>query len=337
MIKQIKKEHEIEMQEGPRKKISLDDVSRIVWTRCFGVRFDEKALIITDKQREEIAQSLLGIGKELCKCQIVTIDGMKMHGEEPSEKITKMMFDADVVIAPTTFSLTHTEAALEASGNNTRIITMPGITKEMFLRAIPLDYKSLYQCGENLIEKMSGNEVKIETRAGTDLYLRSDGRKYHNCCGIMQKAEHGKILNLPDGEICIAPLEGKAEGRIVIDTSSAPDSETKFGIIGRVKKPFKISVEGGEMVDCENDVLWKAVTSANHGTNLAELGIGINPKATITGRILEDEKVLGTAHIGFGTNKDMGGIIQTSVHMDTVFMKPTIDIDGERVILEGKF
>ena len=77
------------MQEGPRKKISLDDVSRIVWTRCFGVRFDEKALIITDKQREEIAQSLLGIGKELCKCQIVTIDGMKMDPEECTEEIDR--------------------------------------------------------------------------------------------------------------------------------------------------------------------------------------------------------------------------------------------------------
>ena len=71
--------------------------------------------------------------------------------------------------------------------------------------------------------------------------------------------------------------------------------------------------------------------------NMAEFGIGTNPKARITGTILEDEKVKGTAHIAFGTNASFGGKIQTSIHLDYVFDKPTITIDGREIVREGEF
>ena len=38
------------------------------------------------------------------------------------------------------------------------------------------------------------------------------------------------------------------------------------------------------------------------GTSLAELGIGTNEKAILTGNLLEDEKILGTAHVAFGAS-----------------------------------
>ena len=336
MIKPIKIEREQEDSKEVTKELKLDDVSRIVWNQCVGARIDEKALIVVDKEHMDIAKSLLDVGNELCDCKIALIERRGIDTNEPSEAIATSMMGSDVIIAPTTFSLTHTEAVLKAVENGARIITMPGITKETYLRAIPVDYKQMCRINTELMNKLNGREVKITTKQGTDLYLRIDGRSFVNNCGTFT-ASPRKITNLPGGEIFIAPLEDKSEGKIIIDTSSAPDSETKFGVIGRVKRPFRITVEGGEMVDCENDVLWKAVTSADHGTNLAELGIGTNEKAKIIGKILEDEKVMGTSHVAFGTNKSFGGVVQTSVHFDCVFMKPTVEVDGEIVIIEGKF
>ena len=73
------------------------------------------------------------------------------------------------------------------------------------------------------------------------------------------------------------------------------------------------------------------------GTNLAELGIGTNEAATVTGNILEDEKILGSVHIAFGASAGIGGTVTVPVHLDSVVLEPTLDIGGTRVIEAGRF
>jgi leucyl aminopeptidase (aminopeptidase T) len=72
------------------------------------------------------------------------------------------------------------------------------------------------------------------------------------------------------------------------------------------------------------------------GTNVAELGIGTNEKATVTGNILEDEKILGTAHVAFGASAAIGGTVQVPVHLDVVVIKPTVELDGEPIVRDGE-
>jgi leucyl aminopeptidase (aminopeptidase T) len=61
------------------------------------------------------------------------------------------------------------------------------------------------------------------------------------------------------------------------------------------------------------------------------LGIGINPGALLIGSTIMDEKVLGTAHIGIGSNFWFGGEIKTVFHGDQIFKNPQIFINGERI------
>lgn len=72
------------------------------------------------------------------------------------------------------------------------------------------------------------------------------------------------------------------------------------------------------------------------GTNVAELGIGTNGKAILTGNILEDEKIIGTAHVAFGASAAIGGNIQVPVHLDVVSLRPEVTIDDAPVVLEGR-
>jgi leucyl aminopeptidase (aminopeptidase T) len=72
------------------------------------------------------------------------------------------------------------------------------------------------------------------------------------------------------------------------------------------------------------------------GTNVAELGIGTNEKAKLTGNILEDEKILGTAHVAFGASAAIGGEVQVPVHLDVVVLKPTVALDGEPLVRDGE-
>lgn len=311
---------------------SLEDVARIVWKDCLAVKPAEKALIVSDSKTKKdprfgISRVLWDVGKNLCRdCALILMEKTGMSGREPGPDVAKAMLDFDIIIAPTEHSITHTKASLDAARKGARVATMPGITEDMFLRAVPIDYRKMTLLIKKLGARMQGNEFHVTTKAGTDLYLYRGNRIFCELNGLVGK---GDIKNLPDGEIAFAPLEGKSEGVLVVDLS-AP-------FTGVVKKPFKIRVEKGYAVDCAHAKLWKALTEAENGTNLAEFGIGTNPKAKITGNILEDEKVLGTAHIAFGTNTAMGGNIQTTVHLDSVFDKPTISVEGKEIIREGRF
>jgi len=61
---------------------------------------------------------------------------------------------------------------------------------------------------------------------------------------------------------------------------------------------------------------------------IGKLGIGVNPGASITGNMLEDEKSFGTAHVAFGNNADFtgGGNNHSKIHTDYLFYKPTIEV-----------
>ncbi|HWN81388.1 MAG TPA: hypothetical protein VNM87_04785, partial [Candidatus Udaeobacter sp.] len=72
------------------------------------------------------------------------------------------------------------------------------------------------------------------------------------------------------------------------------------------------------------------------GTNIAELGVGTNEKAKLTGEVLEDEKILGTVHVAFGASAGIGGTVQVPVHLDCVVMKPTLELDGETIVSDGE-
>jgi aminopeptidase len=62
------------------------------------------------------------------------------------------------------------------------------------------------------------------------------------------------------------------------------------------------------------------------GRTLAELGVGINPGAIVSGVSIVDEKARGTAHIAFGTNISFGGVNAARVHIDGVLLDPVLHL-----------
>ncbi len=70
---------------------------------------------------------------------------------------------------------------------------------------------------------------------------------------------------------------------------------------------------------------WKQCweTTPGPGT-LAELGIGTNDRARVTGVILEDEKIYGTVHIALGSNDTFGGTVAAGIHVDGIITRPRL-------------
>jgi leucyl aminopeptidase (aminopeptidase T) len=296
---------------------------------CLGVGPDDNVLILCNDPQLAIAEALLDAARPRARnVRVLAFEGGARHGEEPPFEVCSTMAEATVIFAPTTFSLSHTEARAEATRRGIRVATMPGITEEVFRRALDVDYGELKRAGEWLAAQLSAaTECRVTAPGGTDLRIELAGRSGISDDGDLSAV--GAFGNLPAGEAFIAPLETSGEGTIVFDGA--------LGGYGLLEEPVPVVLSGGRLVDTSGPVgEWLAATldsGGEHGRSLAELGIGTNPAARLTGNILEDEKALGTIHLAFGTSAGIGGVNRSSVHIDGLVLRPTVELDG-RVLLE---
>jgi leucyl aminopeptidase (aminopeptidase T) len=214
-----------------------------------------------------------------------------------------------------------------------RAATMPGITEECMKRTLIADYSKIAALSEKVAKVLSkGRQARVTSPAGTDIEFSIRGRGALADTGLVHQP--GDMSNLPAGEAFLAPVEGTAEGVMVFEAAVAG-----LGKLGDDK--IRIKVEQGYAVEFTGSAQARKLEEMlePHGReayNIAELGIGTNDKAIISGKILEDEKILGTVHLALGDNKSMGGAVGVSSHLDGLILKPSVWIDGERIMEDGK-
>lgn len=307
--------------------------AHIALTQCMGIKKKESVLIVTDKLRKKIAEAFFYGAIPLAKhALLVTIPVGKIHGAEPPKLVGEAMRKYDVLFLITTKSLTHTNATKLAKKKGARVASMPGITEDMAKRCLPVDYKRMAALNKKIIRYLKKtNKVHITTAKGTDLTLGVKGRKLCDDNGIYTKK--GTVGNLPAGEVCLAPKEGTAEGVFVVDASMF-DEKIRKPITIKVKKGYAYDIKGGAQA---KKLLKMIKPLGKSAFNIAELGIGTNPKAKVTGKVLEDEKVKGTCHIALGNSTALGGKIYAKCHLDGVMKKPTIFFDKKCIMKNGKF
>jgi Leucyl aminopeptidase (aminopeptidase T) len=285
-------------------------------------------LIVTDTLRLRIAKSLYDTAREMdCDAIMMTMPPRSRHGEEPPRAVAEAMRSVDVVIAPTTMSLTHTRARKQANDAGVRTASMPGVTEQMMVEGgLTANPREVMEHTRRLAETFKGaSEIRLVSELGTDISFEVDTSKWNldvGCC-----RQKGCSTNLPAGEVYTAPENCK--GTVVIDGSMAG--------LELLKNPLKIRVEEGLAVDVQGDRAKELLKIINPlgdvARNIAELGIGTNPRARMIGVVLEDEKVRGTAHIALGDNSTIGGTVVAGVHLDAIIRKPRVFADGHEIDL----
>ncbi|MFO8020898.1 MAG: aminopeptidase [Perlabentimonas sp.] len=311
----------------------LRDASVIALRDCMGLKKDETLLVITDEIKREIGQALHEAGKEQCKESILLeIKAREINGQEPPKAVAEMMKRVDVVICPTSKSLTHTDARRNAVKEGVRVGTMPNITIDTMARCLSADYDKIIKLTDFIADKMEGvSNIRVVTEKGTDVNMPVKDRMIIRSKGVLRnKGESG---NLPSGEVFLAPWEDKTNGKLVIDGSMASIGIIKTPIEVDIVNGFAEKITGGEEAQRLVEILDK---SGRDARAVAEFGIGTNYKAKLTGLILEDEKVFGTIHIAFGNNISMGGHISVSSHLDGLVTEPDVYFDDELIMKKGK-
>jgi leucyl aminopeptidase (aminopeptidase T) len=310
----------------------LEQAVRAVVRDCLGVSEGEEVLVVCNPATQELGERLRAEAQDAgADAVLAVIAERASHAAEPPGPVAEAMAAADVVLAPTVQSLSHTAARKAATQAGSRIATLPGVTEEMLARVMSADMEGLRRRGRAVAAALDlGSQARITCPHGSDLRLGLEGRSAIADAGELTAT--GAFGNLPCGEGFIAPVEGSGEGKLVVDGSIAG--------IGKVVEPLALTVQAGHLTDADGEQgakLMELLTAhGEDGTNVAELGIGTNEKAMLTGNILEDEKILGTAHVAFGASAGIGGTVQVPVHLDCVLTAPTVEIDEVTVIRGGE-
>lgn len=328
----------------------------------------------TSGELEDIARGVAEAGRELCRVSFQEFPSLGGHGKEPPEALWRAAFgdeateelkgagllekilaksaapeDIDraeeivkrlahspnAVIALSRHSTSHTRFRdLLTRCKGARYASMPLFDRAMLTGVMTADWKQVAERTERLVSKLDGAEtVYITSHNGTSITFSVRGRDFHADTGLI--TEKGSFGNLPAGEAFLAPVEGTAEGTLVLEWAPT----------GKLKRSVELTVDKGEVVEVsgEGDLaedLAERIEANPLCGNIAELGIGTNDKATRPDNILETEKILGTVHIALGDNSSFGGKVSVPFHQDFIFFRPSMEIlrGGEKVeiLIEGE-
>lgn len=310
----------------------LRQAARSALVQCMGVSAGESVLVIIDEELREIGYAFWREAKNLgAEAIIVEMAPRSQDGEEPPEPVACIMSEVDVILAPTSRSLSHTLARRKANAAGARVASMPGITKDSAIRTLTADYGRIAKLSEKIAQIMTaGTSARIMTSRGTDITLSLGDRIGQPDTGIYHMP--GDFGNLPAGEAFIAPVEGTAEGILVVDGAMSGVGALEDGIRMKVESGYVTEITGGPGAK----ILEKSVAHLGKpARNIAELGVGTNDCAIITGKVLEDEKVLGTVHVALGNNIGFGGTCDVPIHLDGIILRPTLVIDDQVIIKDG--
>lgn len=312
---------------------TLREAAEAVLCHCLKARAGERVLVVDDRPGHSIAAALFEQARAVeTEALWLVMLPRSRNGEEPPEAVAAAMRAADVVIAPTTRSLTHTRARRAACEAGGRVATMPGVTESIVARALVVDYDAMAERCRRVADALTeGRRARLRSALGTDLTLSLEGRAAVPDTGLLDRP--GSFGNLPAGESFLAPVEGTAEGQLVVDASLAG--------LGVLEQPVTLEIRGGSIVEVTGGSAaerFRAILDGvgEAGRVVCELGVGTNDRAQIGGVVLEDEKVLGTVHVAFGNNVGFGGTNDVQFHVDGVVTLPTLEIDGAALIEEGR-
>lgn len=346
------------------EKINLEEAARIALAECIELKKQENVLIIAnpDTEQAEIAQAFFEQAEEMGASPRLLFQPVKTQADYAEDEVIEAIEAAPPVIlsisteklgkdrkrlssplkAPDGRSFDHIFHYLLHGISAIRAIWTPGITKDMFIRTVPVDYLKMRAAADRLSALLTqASVVMVKSPGGTDISFSIQGRKAMRDDGDFRSA--GKGGNLPAGEVFISPAIKSAEGTIVFDGSISDiegDIVIQKPIACTVRGGYVMGIEGGEEADRLEKALMRGLnmasrlvhqqgmapeTALSYGTNarhIGEFGIGLNPAARIGGNMLEDEKVLGTIHFAIGSNYDEDA--PALIHLDGLVKSPTV-------------
>ncbi len=316
------------------KKILMGKIADKILDVNLQIKPGESLLIVTEPEKLSIAEVIAASAMRKDVEPVISVMVPRdLDGQEPPKTIAAAMKESDAFLSVVGKSITHTAAVKDAIANNSRGLVLTQFSEDMMIEGgMEADFETLApRCKEMAAALAGGKHIRVTTDLGTDITFSAEGRRGNALYCIV---EPGQFSTAPTIEANVSPIEGTAEGKIVCDAS------IPYIGIGLLDEPVTCIVEDGFITDISGgrqaEMLAEDLANMNDPNvyNIAELGIGLNPKCRFIGLMLEDEGVEGSIHFGIGTSENLGGVLRAACHYDLIVTGATVEVDG-RVVLEN--
>jgi leucyl aminopeptidase (aminopeptidase T) len=314
----------------------------------FAPKSGEKVLFLIDiphdritdnnawKERRVLAQEWYTTFKEMgaqtgFSVNILKYKATGMQNSPVPDEIINAGCKSNLVIAITEYSATASLIPVCTSENSiTRCASMPGVERRMEETAFRADYQQVKKYATTIAMMLNdavGAEIVFST--GEKLYIDLRNRVAEADTGDCTQT--GQFINFPSGEAAKVPYEAAQD-----EINAFGESKTQgiWPVIYEgelvkyiIKNNRIVEIIGNDKKAEEMRLFFKENDTRR---NIAELGIGCNPKAVITGNVLEDEKV--GLHIAYGMSIHLGGKVKSDVHEDICYSKGC-PVEGTTVVL----
>jgi len=252
-------------------------------------------------------------------------------------RLEEVIASSTVVISMPEYSASAPLAGLTQKYAQVRVASMPGVSKSMESTGLSADYRKVAErCARlaPLFERAIGVEVIFST--GHSCYFDlSDNNPVFQDNGLLPPAAGSAnprslpLRNLPSGEVCTCPNESAAS----LTSGAIPAAIEGEIVVFLIEHNRIVDVEGKGPVACKERRRFQQEAAL---CNIAEVAIGCNEQAAVTGNALEDEKA--GFHWAFGRSEHLGGTVGPAsfsspdkvIHEDIVYAKGS-PIECERL------
>jgi len=330
--------------------VNLLECSKVIVETCANVKPGELVTIITDFNQSQRISDTLSAEAQVIGAEVVIVHIF------PPDPLTDIPKAALAAIMNSDVTIVCTHAHINKGGGlakvredilrtGARLLQMHMLTEDIMIRTVPVDYDLIKKQVSTLSKLLpETGKLEITSSLGTNFTAQLKGRKIgYAWDGVCEKSSEWDAI--PGGWIAISPIEGTSNGTLMFDGTfrwlQLGDYDDDFlRRTGRIRQPIRLKVKEGKITEIQGDwmatELKKRIEKADeNAANLAEIGIGLNPRAKTIGFMLEDERVAGTIFVGIGRNSHIGGKIQSNFLTGLTLLNSTIKLDGETIIEHG--
>jgi len=295
-------------------------------------------VLTDDRMNPVIAEACFNVGLAQTPYTQLVVMRSYHSSEEPvhlNKAAAALLRESDVVLSICQTRVGQIPEVHQALEGGTRFLLAEPEDRTDFLidGLINLDYDQMVRNASLFSELwLEGGSCRILSQEGTDLTFEVGDRPVSASEGAVSKP--GEMDWYPGCMVSVAPVEPSINGTVVVDGSLFPFGLVPDNVTVEIKNGVIRDVHGGAFA-----VRWKAwLDSLNDEVayQLCHVSFGFNPRAELTGRITEDERVLGALTVGFGRQSAdfQGGVVGGEHHLDIIGRSPTL-IAGGRTLLEA--